>query len=191
MPNASTRKRVSRIRRAVRWPRPCGCASLTTGRTGPARGRQRKGSPHWRPQEARWCARPRRSMAFPRSARPAWPKTQPPRSRRSATTLPPRGATAGRTARDPATPAYGGCHDIRSGQGAPVAHLFTESRAGQTRSLGAPRQRFSVKLAAARSCLRGPRPPQASGGPTWRARPSFPSRRSHGCRPRQCLPCGR
>jgi hypothetical protein len=47
---------------------------LTTGRTGPARGggRKRKGSPHWRPQEVRWCARPRRSMAFPRSApRPA------------------------------------------------------------------------------------------------------------------------
>jgi hypothetical protein len=87
LPNPSTQKRESRIRRAVRWPRPCVCPELTTGRTGPARGRQRKGSPPWRPQEACWRARPRRSMAFPHSAPPPrlGPRTRPPSARRSAT----------------------------------------------------------------------------------------------------------
>jgi hypothetical protein len=45
---------------------------------------------------------------------PRRPRTRPPRARRSATrrrAVPPRGATAGRTARDPATPAHGACHD--------------------------------------------------------------------------------
>jgi hypothetical protein len=107
---------VSRIRRVVLWPRPCGCASLTTGRTGPARGRKRKGSPHWRPQEARWRARPRRSMAFPRSVRLVG-EAAPPESAAFGDQAP-RATAAWRDSRpdsarssDAATPAHGGCHD--------------------------------------------------------------------------------
>jgi hypothetical protein len=41
-----------------------------------------------------------------------------------APTLPPRGATAGRTARRPATPAHGGCHDRNPPHEAPVARAM-------------------------------------------------------------------
>jgi hypothetical protein len=85
----------------------------------------------WRSHDTRRRGRSRRSPAPAKSDRVARKqratRTRPPRSRRPATrrrVLPPRGATAGRTARDPATPAHGACHDRNRPHEAPVGRAI-------------------------------------------------------------------
>jgi hypothetical protein len=118
---------------------------------------------------------------------PHLPKTRPPRSRRWATrrrALPPRGATAGRTARRPATPAHGGCQTETRPHEAPVSKAVALTVGGDwaaSRLHGAGRigmaGRGFCRRSAGRSpgrfdgCAPGPLPVVRSA-----ARPSMPAR---------------
>jgi hypothetical protein len=123
--------RLRELNHGAHWPRPS------------------EAEPHWRPQEARWRARPRRSMAFPPLGAPRRRRTRLPRSRRSANQAPRAAAAWSDSRPDSAPSSDAGPWRLPRPKPAPRGAKGTEARPRRTTRRG--RQAIRCRYVAERA----------------------------------------